>query len=95
MKPEEIKARIEQEIISQQYPEMTDTSPTIESGPSESRLRALRRSRAILSESELQSIPVEHKFIYQLQEDGNRPFDKTVVIVTNDDGQAQYIIESK
>jgi hypothetical protein len=92
---EEIKQRIRQEILNAQFPELADIDPQVKSGPAESQLRALRRSRAFLTEDDLRAIPLEHQFTYRRLEDELYPFDKTVVVVTNDEGETDFIIESK
>lgn len=92
---EKIKQRIRQEILSAHFPELADIEPQVQSGPAESQLRALRRSRAILTEDDIRAIPVEHQFTYRRLEDEHYPIDKTVVVVTNDEGETDFIIESK
>jgi hypothetical protein len=92
---EAIKHRVQGEIINNRFPELSGIEPQVESGPAESQLRALRRTRAVVSDSDIKAIPVEVKLIYQLQESAERPFDKTIVVVTNEQGDTQFIIESK
>jgi len=95
MKSEDIKDLIEQTIIQKNFPEFANVQPEIQRGPSESKLRALRRTRAMISESYIKQLPVENQLTYRLSEDENNPFDKTLVVVTDDNGEPQYFIESK
>ncbi|GJD17639.1 hypothetical protein RIVM261_025950 [Rivularia sp. IAM M-261] len=96
MELEEIKKRIREEILTQQFPDLINIDPEIITGHSESRLRHLRRSRgSLVTEREINAIPLEHQFIFKQQESEDQPFDKTIVIVTDNDGELQYIIESK
>jgi hypothetical protein len=95
MDPGDIKEKIQQEVLGNLYPELSGVEPEVESGPSESQLRALRRRRAVISDGDLQQIPVEHRFIYRVDENDERPFDQTIVVVTDDEGNTQFIIESR
>jgi len=95
MTPDEIKQRVRQEILETQFPELVDIEPNVRSGPAESQLRTLRRSRRMITDDDVKSIPVEHQFIYHLPERDEQPFDKTLVVVTDEEGKTQYIIESK
>jgi len=95
MNSEDIKDLVEQTIIRNKFPEFANVQPMIQSGPSESKLRALRRTRAVISDTDIKKLPVEHQLTYRLSEDENNPFDKTLVVVTDDNGEPQYFVESK
>ncbi len=95
MNREELKASVRDTVLAQRFPELSDVEPEIETGPEESRLRALRRQRNFVPEEELKAIPIEHRLIYQLPESENQPFERTVVVVTDDEANPKFIIESK
>jgi len=94
-KGETLKKRVRDEVIAVHYPEFLGVEPTVKRGPSESRLRSLRRMRGALGSDEMKAVPLERTLTYHLPESAEQPFDKTVVVVTDDDGRAQFIIESK
>ena len=95
MDDHEIKDRIHAEIIAKQFPDLGDVDPVIESGPSESQLRRLRRTRGVLTANEIDAIPLECRVIYQRHANDEYPFDRTVMVVTDDEGTPQVIVESK
>jgi hypothetical protein len=90
-----IENRVRSEILSEYYPEMMRIKPIIQSGPSESRLRALRRSRTAYTEQDLNRIPIEHVLLYRLAPSQDIPFEHTLVVITDDTGEVNSIIESK
>ncbi|MCE7979989.1 MAG: hypothetical protein DYG89_02255 [Caldilinea sp. CFX5] len=95
MENQELEQRIREEIIAKQFPEMLGIAPQIEVGPSESKLRALRRLRGTVSTEEEKSIPQEFTVTYHRPADAQQPFARTIVVVTDDSYQTRYIIESK
>jgi hypothetical protein len=95
MDPDEIKALVKNNIIAQRFPELMGVEPAVESGPSESALRALRRSRREFTAEDVAKIPVEHKVIFQHSEGEGNPYHRTVVVVTDDEANEQFTIESK
>jgi hypothetical protein len=90
-----LKDQIEQTLIKQQFPEFVGVDPVVETGPAESNLRALRRARAFLTDDEKRNVPVEHKLTYRVPENADQPFDRTVVVITNEAGTPKLVIESK
>ncbi|MFL9458127.1 hypothetical protein AB0756_40020 [Tolypothrix campylonemoides VB511288_2] len=95
MDSETVKNRIQNEIIREQFPEMSNIVPQVEFGPAERQLSTLRRSRDIITETDINSIPKEYKLTYRLRRSEQFPFNKTVIVTTNEQGEPQLIIESK
>ncbi|MCC5600636.1 hypothetical protein [Nostoc favosum] len=91
MEVNEIKDKVKA-IIGQQFPELANIEPKIESDLSQSQLRAFRRQRSDVHQNE---IPLEHRFIWQIEENEECPFDRTIVVLTDEEGNTQAIIESK
>jgi hypothetical protein len=95
MNSEDIKEKLISDFISPSFPELLKVPPRVTSGPSESQLRNLLRSRAVVTPEAVNDLPLEHRFVWQLSTGPDQPFDRTVVVVTNDQGETQYIIENK
>jgi hypothetical protein len=74
---------------------MLGIEPTVQSGPNERELRALRRTRGFVSEQDRKSIKTEHRFIFSKAAGTDQPFPRTIVVVTDDDATVQFILESK
>jgi hypothetical protein len=92
----ELKQHVRDTVISPLYPEMAGVEPHLEMQiRDESQLRALRRRRILVTEEELRDVPLQNHLTYQLHESPDQPFNKTIVVVTGEDGQLQFILESK
>ena len=91
---QELKKLIRDGILKDFYPEMIDIDPKVERQPSESMLRAFRRRGALRAE-EVEALPMERQATYRLDATNDQPFERTVVIITDDNGNAKFILESK
>lgn len=90
----ELIQRIRDEILAVHFPEMLEVEPKIKTQRSESGLRTLRRRGAVRAE-EFEELPKERQVTLQLDASADRPFDRTVVIYTDDAGNPKFILESK
>jgi hypothetical protein len=90
-----LKQRVAQTVLTQKFPEMVGIEPVVETGPAESQLRALRRRRAFVTDEDISNVPIEHKLTYHRPETADQPFDRTVVVITDEAGTPQLVIESK
>jgi hypothetical protein len=95
MDDKELAEQIRDTIIAEQFPELLGVEPEIEFGHSESKLRALRRLRGYVTDEDRATIPKEYTLTYFRPADDQQPFDRAIVVVTDEAGNAQYIMESK
>lgn len=94
MDKEDILKRLRGSLLSTRFPELMELEPVHTCGPAERELRRLRRSRGPLSAAQHDELPVEHRFVYQTELAEDRG-SRTVVVVTDVQGDVKYVIESR
>lgn len=94
MDKDEIARQIREQLLAQRFPDLMEVSPHHTVGPAERELRRLRRSRGPVSEDQSLHLPTEHRFVYR-SDSGAEGLSRTVVVVTDEQGEIKYVIDSK